>query len=85
MSYSATFDTTFSDVENFKTVFTAEETFNTEMTQIVEVVTSDHRQLNHRDAVDQHPITSITNLIPELGVRPSTAMSNQDIQNILST
>lgn len=74
-----------SDNATFKMTFSVDETFQTKMTQIVEVVTSDHRQLNHRDAVDQHPITSITNLIPELGVRPSTAMSNQDIQNILST
>ena len=72
---SAAFDMTFSDVE----------TFNTEMNEVVSVVTSDHRELTHRDAAEQHPITSITDLAPELGARPSTALSNQDILNILST
>lgn len=72
---SAAFDMTFSDVENF----------NTEMNEVVNVVTSDHRELTHRDAAEQHPIDSITYLSTELSSRPSTAMTNQDIFNILST
>lgn len=85
MSYTATFDTTFSDVEKFKTVFTAEETFKTEMTQIVEVVTSDHRQLTHRDAESQHPISAITNLDTELQNRivAGNALTNTEIENLL--
>ena len=74
MSDSATFNMTFSE----------EETFKTEMSEVVKVTTSDHRELTHRDAEEQHPISSITYLTPELSVRPSQAMSNQDIQNILN-
>lgn len=70
---SADFNMTFSDVERF----------NTEMNEVVNVVTSDHRELNHRDAAEQHPISAITYLEPELQQRPSTAMSNLDILNIL--
>lgn len=72
---SAAFDMTFSDVENF----------NTEMNEVVNVVTSDHRELTHRDAEEQHPITAITSLAPELSARPSTAMTNLDILNILQS
>ena len=57
--------------------------FDTEFDDYIEVVTSDHRDLTHRDAENQHPIGAIENLIPELGVRPSAALSNQDIQDIL--
>ena len=74
MSDSATFNMTFSE----------EETFKTEMSEVVKVTTSDHRELTHRDAEEQHPISSITYLTPELNVRPSQAMSNMDIQNILN-
>lgn len=71
----ATFNTTFDDAD----------TFDTTMDQIVEVTTSDHRQLTHRDAEEQHPISAITSLAPELSARPSAVMTNQDIFNILST
>lgn len=76
---------TFNEDATFNTEFEAAETFNTTMDQVVEVVTSDHRQLNYRDADDQHPISAITDLSPELGVRPSTSLSNMDIQNILNS
>lgn len=46
--------------------------------------TSDHRLLQHRDAEGQHPISSITDLQQELSVRPSSPLTNQDIQNILN-
>lgn len=72
---SAAFDMTFSDVENF----------NTEMNEVVNVVTSDHRELTHRDAAEQHPIESITYLSTELSSRPSAAMTNQEILNILNS
>ena len=64
--------------------FDEDQTFETTMDEVVTVVTSDHRELTHRDAEEQHPISSITYLTPELSVRPSQAMSNQDIQNILN-
>ena len=85
MSDSATFNTTFTETEAFNMTFDAEETFKTEMTQIVKVMSSDHRELSHRDAEEQHPIEAITNLAPELVARPSAALSNTDIQNILNT
>lgn len=65
--------------------FDEDQTFNTTMDEIVKVVEADHTQLINRDAPEQHPITSITYLEPELEARPSTALSNQDILNILST
>lgn len=84
MNDSATFNMTFSEDETFNAEMNAEEIFSTEMSEVVQVTTSDHRELTHRDAEEQHPISSITYLTPELNVRPSTALSNQDIQNILN-
>lgn len=75
---------TFDQDETFSTTMNEAETFNTDMEQVVEVVTSDHRKLTHRDAEGQHPISSIINLDPELQARPSAALTNTDIQNILS-
>lgn len=45
---------------------------------------NEHDRLIHRDYVDQHPITAITQLTQELSVRPSESLSNMDIQNILN-
>ncbi len=47
-------------------------------------VIKDHRMLEHRDALDQHPIGAVTNLEPELSQRPSMAITNTEIQNILN-
>ena len=63
-------------------------TFESEFGTVQEVVvggTTDHRELMHRDAPDQHPINAITNLEAELDVKLETvpALSNQDIENIL--
>ena len=74
----------FEDDPTFDLEFEDAETFDTTMDRIVEVMTSDHRELTHRDAAEQHPIESITHLEPELAVRPSAALNNQDIQNILN-
>lgn len=76
---------TFSEDATFNTEFNGAETFNTTMDQVVEIVTSDHRQLNYRDAEDQHPISAISYLSQELDQKPSTAISNTDIQNILNS
>lgn len=76
---------TFSEDATFNTEFSGVETFDTTMDQVVQVITSDHRELNYRDADNQHPISAITDLSPELGVRPSSAMSNMDIQNIMNS
>ncbi len=74
-----------SDSATFNMTFEAEETFETEMTKIVEVVTSDHRDLTHRDAAGQHPIEAITNLETELGNRvvSGNALTNEDIEKII--
>lgn len=45
---------------------------------------TDHRELTHRDSENQHPIDAITYLEPELAIRPSEALTNQDIQRILN-
>lgn len=85
MNDNATFNTTFDSAETFNTSFQAEETFDTEMTEIVEIVTSDHRELNHRDAENQHPIGSISNLQTELQNRvvSGNALTNMEIDQIL--
>lgn len=76
---------TFSEDTTFNTEFGGVENFDTTMDQIVEVVTSDHRELNYRDAPGQHPISAISYLSQELDQKPSTAISNTDIQNILNS
>lgn len=74
-----------SDSATFNMTFSADEIFTTEMTQIVEVVTSDHRDLLHRDAENQHPIEAITNLDTQLQNRvvSGDTLTNEDIESIL--
>lgn len=76
---------TFDEEQTFGTTFDEEQTFETTYDEVVKVMSSDHTKLINRDVPDQHPILAITNLTPELGARPSTALSNQDILNILTT
>ena len=45
--------------------------------------TADHTKLLNRDAPNQHPIESITNLNETLSAMPAAALSNTEIQNIL--
>ncbi len=74
-----------SDSATFNMTFSADETFQTKMTQIVEVVTSDHRDLLHRDAENQHPIEAITNLDTQLQNRvvSGDTLTNEDIESII--
>ena len=76
-----------SDSATFNMTFSADETFPTKMTQIVEVVTSDHRDLLHRDAENQHPIEAITNLDTQLQNRvvSGDSLTNEDIESILKS
>lgn len=60
-------------------------TTNGSMSGTLSAVVSDHTILTGRDAPNQHPITSVTNLEPALSVLPSEAMTNADIQAIMST
>lgn len=76
---------TFDEGEQISSTFAETETFNTTMDQIVEVTTSDHRKLTHRDAASQHPIGAIDSLDGELQARPSSALTNTDILNILNS
>lgn len=46
--------------------------------------TYEHNRLIHRDYEDQHPIEAITQLLQELAARPTDALSNMDIQEILN-
>lgn len=88
MADNATWTTnlTFDEAENFNTTFQNDvQLFDTTMDQITEVVTSDHTKLTNRDAAQQHPITAITDLAPELDARPSTAMTNMDILKIMQS
>ena len=45
---------------------------------------NEHDHLIHRDYEDQHPIEAITQLLQELAARPTDALSNMDIQEILN-
>lgn len=74
-----------SDSATFNLTFDAGETFQTTMTEIVRVVTSDHTQLINRDAAQQHPIGAITNLSTELGNRvvAGDTLTNMEIEQII--
>lgn len=74
-----------SDSATFNTTFDADETFETSMTEVVEVVTSDHTKLINRDAAQQHPIDAITNLSTELDNRvvDGNTLTNLDIEQII--
>lgn len=65
--------------------FDQDQTFNTTMNEVTEVVTSDHTKLINRDAPQQHPITSITNLTTELGNRvvSGNTLTNEEIEQII--
>lgn len=65
--------------------FDQDQTFETTMEEITEVVTSDHTKLTNRDAPQQHPIESITNLNTELGNRvvSGNTLTNEDIEQII--
>ena len=58
--------------------------FNTQFDAMGSASNNDHRELFHRDAAEQHPITAITNLEDELEVRPDEYLSNLDIHDILN-
>lgn len=46
---------------------------------------ADHRQLSHRDAAEQHPISSITGLTKELNriPEPAEALTNSELEALL--
>ena len=65
--------------------FDEDQTFDTTMDQVVEVVTSDHTKLINRDAAEQHPIGAITNLSTELNNRivAGDTLTNEEIEQII--
>ena len=65
--------------------FDEDQTFDTTMDQVVEVVTSDHTKLINRDAAEQHPIGAITNLNTELNNRvvAGDTLTNEEIEKII--
>ena len=65
--------------------FDEEQTFDTTMTEITEVVTSDHTKLINRDAAQQHPIGAITNLDTQLDNRvvSGNTLTNEEIEQII--
>ena len=74
-------------MENWTTtlIFDEDQTFETTMDEVTEVVTSDHTKLINRDVAQQHPITAITNLNTELGNRvvDGNTLTNQEIEQII--
>ena len=77
-------DLTFDNDATFETEFLETNTmFETGFSEVTRVTTSDHRELTHRDALEQHPIGSITDLTGELEVRPDESLTNIDIYEIL--
>lgn len=78
---------TFEETGNFDIGFEGDESFDTEMDQVVEVTTSDHRKLTNRDAEDQHPIKAITSLEKTLESKLDSSgfLSNMEIQAILDS
>jgi len=75
---------TFDDEAVFDTEFDDDLDFNTDLSEAVVVSEKDHRQLDHRDAPEQHPISAITDLAGELAVRPFERLTNADIANIMN-
>lgn len=67
-------------------IFDEDQTFDTTMDEVTEVVTSDHTKLINRDAAEQHPISAITNLNTELGNRvvDGNTLTNQEIEQIIT-
>ena len=49
-------------------------------TELVHV--SDHRELTHRNATEQHPISAITDLVSELADRPDAPIPDSFIDNL---
>lgn len=75
----------FEESGHFNTTFEEAETFDTTMDNIVQVMINDHRELTHRDAEDQHPISAISNLAAELEVRTDAPISNLEIWTIIQS
>lgn len=60
-----------------------------EFSNTVAVGSKDHRELEHRDADDQHPMSAITGLEKSLEKKVEEgeilALSNQDIENLINS
>ena len=79
------FDVRFdSGEDDFNVDFDATDDFDSGFDDVDVVEVKDHRALSHRDAPQQHPIDSITELTDELAVRPDEALSNWDIDIIIN-
>lgn len=53
---------TFNSTEDVPVNFNTDNDFGLDMGSVIEVTTSDHNELIHRDLPDQHPISAITGL-----------------------
>lgn len=78
-------DMTFENTATFETTYSGNEAFSMGYGETTTVTTSDHRELTHRDALNQHPIDAITELGEELDVRPDEYLTNIDIYNIMNS
>lgn len=63
---------------------TEDENISVENENVVSGMENEHDRLIHRDYEDQHPNEAITQLLQELAARPTDALTNMDIQNILN-
>lgn len=59
-----------------------EQAFDADFGEISVLEIKDHRELSHRDALEQHPISAIANLVDELAVRPDTPIDDSYIDNL---
>lgn len=80
------FDVQLNETQNISIQFNESGGFNADLGigSAVVVGIDDHTKLKNRDAEDQHPISAITKLKSTLDSKPSEALSNSDIEELLN-
>lgn len=80
------FDVQLNETQNISVQFNENGGFNADLGigSAVVVGIDDHTKLRNRDAEDQHPISAITKLKATLDSRPSEALTNSDIEDLLN-
>lgn len=76
------FGTSFDSGQDFGVSLGNEQGFDADFGEISVLEIKDHRELSHRDASKQHPISAIANLVDELAVRPDTPIDDSYIDNL---
>lgn len=80
------FNVQFEGTKNINVEFNEPNSFGADLGlgAVIATGSGDHTKLKNRDAEDQHPIKAITKLQETLDATPNEALSNQDIEEILS-